>query len=158
MPEETASPKKNDKDEKQLKKTAKKSWQDKLNAAVKDLYYISETDAPFEPFVFKPETGAEPFSSVTADEVLHLAQKPPETPTREQTLADFFCFPATEQDWHTDEDKKTARRFQKLQELLETNFKDPKVFKLGEVELDVYIVGIDAEGNLAGVKTQAVET
>jgi hypothetical protein len=144
--------------EKPNKRRAKKSLADKLSDAVKDLYYISETDAPFEPFVWHAETGAEGFSSVNAADVLHFAEKLPETPIQEQTLADFFRFPATEQDWHTDEDKKTVRRFQKLQKLLETNLKDPKVFKLGEVELDVYIVGVDADGNLAGVKTQAVET
>lgn len=152
--EKTAQPE----NEKPNKRCAKKSLADKLNDAVKDLYYISETDAPFEPFVWQAETGAEGFSSVNAADVLGFTQKPPETPVQEQTLADFFRFPAAEQDWHTDEDKKIVRRFQKLQKLLETNLKDPKVFKLGTVELDVYIVGIDADGNLAGVKTQAVET
>lgn len=158
MPEKSVPPKKTEKDEKPLPVAAKKSLQDKLGEAVKDLYYISETDAPFETFVFQPEKGAEPFSIVTAGDVLRFAQKPPETPVQEQTLADFFRFPTAEQDWHTDEDKQTVRRFQKLQKLLENHLENLKVFKLGQVELDVYLIGIDADGNLTGVKTQAVET
>lgn len=154
MPEEnTPKP-----EQEKPQKRRKKSLQDKLTEAVKDLYYISETDAPFEPFTWKPETGAEAFSEVKADDVLRLSENAPETPVREQSLADFFRFPATEQDWHTDEDKETVKRYQKLKELLESNLKNPKVFKIGEVEIKVYIVGVDEEGNLTGVKTEAVET
>jgi hypothetical protein len=32
------------------------------------------------------------------------------------------------------------------------------VFKVGRVELDIYVVGLDENGNLMGIKTKAVET
>lgn len=130
----------------------------KLTAAIKDLYYISETDAPFETFVWQREKDAEPFSEVSAADVLRFAGKDANTTVREQSLEDFFRTPTTEQDWHGDEEKETVRRFRELKNLLETELKNAKVFKVGEIEMDVYIVGIDADGNLAGVKTKAVET
>jgi hypothetical protein len=38
------------------------------------------------------------------------------------------------------------------------NLRGTKVFKVGITTLEVYILGIDPEGNLAGVKTKPVET
>ncbi len=46
----------------------------------------------------------------------------------------------------------------RTEELLENNLKGLKVFKIGKIQLDVYVVGIDAEGKLTGIKTNAVET
>jgi hypothetical protein len=45
-----------------------------------------------------------------------------------------------------------------LRQFLEQNLTDLKVFRIGRIRLDVYVVGLDSEGNLAGVKTVAVET
>lgn len=135
-----------------------KDFESQLAEAVKDLVYISETDAGFETVLWKPEADAAAFSNFDAASVLRLAQKPAQTPIREQTLAEFFRFPTTEQDWHSDEDKAMVRRYQNLQKLLAENLRDPKVFKIGAVEIDVYIIGIDKDGNVAGVKTSGVET
>lgn len=131
---------------------------DKLTAAAKDLYYISETDASFESFVWTREAGAEAFSAVNAADVLRFAGNAPDAPVSEQTTEDFFRNSVTEQDWHGDEEKATLKRFVKLKELIEKELREVKVFKIGEIELDVYIVGINSDGNLAGLKTKAVET
>jgi hypothetical protein len=42
--------------------------------------------------------------------------------------------------------------------LLEGNLRDLRVFKVGRIELDIYVVGINSEGILMGIKTKAVET
>jgi hypothetical protein len=62
------------------------------------------------------------------------------------------------QDWFGDEEKETAQKFARLRELLEKNLRDLKVFKVGKIQLDVYVVGLDAESKLTGIKTKAVET
>ena len=36
--------------------------------------------------------------------------------------------------------------------------KDLKVFKVGQIELDIYVVGLDSQGVLTGITTKAVET
>lgn len=136
----------------------KKDFAEELTEAVKDLVYISETDAGYETVFWRQEAGAAPFSVVDATVVLRCAGKDAQTPIREQTLDDFFSFPTTEQDWQTDEDKAMVRRYQNLKKLLEENLRDPKVFKIGAVEIDVYIIGIHQTGDLAGVKTSGVET
>jgi hypothetical protein len=42
--------------------------------------------------------------------------------------------------------------------LLEENLADLTVFRIGSIRIDIYVVGLDADGNLAGIKTKAVET
>ena len=62
------------------------------------------------------------------------------------------------QDWFGDEETATANKFAELKKLLEDNLRYLKVFKIGKIELDIYIVGLDVESNLIGIKTKAVET
>ncbi len=42
--------------------------------------------------------------------------------------------------------------------LLEANLRDLRVFKIGEIQIDIYVVGLDVENNLTGIQTKAVET
>ena len=62
------------------------------------------------------------------------------------------------QDWYGAEEKHNAERFARLQNLLEENLRDLKVFKIGRIEIDVYVVGLDQNNELIGIKTKAVET
>ena len=126
-----------------------------LKAASENLFYISETDAPFEPFVWKTDA---PFAEVKADDVLKLAGQKSDAKVSEKTLDEFFKQPTEMQDWFGDEEKAQVEKFKSLKELLATRLKSTKVFKIGEVQIDIYAVGIDRDGNLAGVKTKAVET
>ncbi len=126
-----------------------------LKAASEGLIYISESDAAFEPFVWKTN---EPVNNVSAENVLKLAGEKPDAKFAEKTLDEFFKQPTEMQDWFGDEEKAQIEKYFKLKELLSTKLKNNKVFKVGDMEINIYIVGIDHEGNLAGVKTKAVET
>ena len=126
-----------------------------LKTASENLIYISETDAPFEPFVWKTE---QPITEIRAEDVLKFARQKADAKVAEKNLDEFFQHPTETQDWFGDEEKAQVEKFLKLKELLSTKLKNTKVFKIGDVQIDVYIVGIDRQGNLAGVKTKAVET
>lgn len=126
-----------------------------LKTATENLVYISETDAPFEPFVWKTE---QPVTEIRVEDVLKFAGQKADAKTAEKTLDEFFRHLTEMQDWFGDEEKAQVEKFLKLKELLSTKLKNTKVFKVGDVQIDVYIVGIDDKGNLAGVKTKAVET
>jgi hypothetical protein len=126
-----------------------------LKTASENLFYISETDAPFEPFVWKTDA---PFAEIKAEDVLKLAGQKPDAKVSEKTLDEFFKQPTEIQDWFGDEEKEQVEKFKKLKELLANRLKSAKVFKIGEIQIDIYAVGIDSEGNLTGVKTKAVET
>lgn len=126
-----------------------------LKAASENLFYISETDAPFEPFVWKTNNSID---EVKAEDVLKQTAQKIDAKVAEITLDEFFKQPTEMQDWFGDEEKAQVEKFKNLKELLAARLKNVKVFKIGEVQIDIYVVGIDREGNLTGVKTKAVET
>jgi len=138
------------------KKSTESTLADKLAKQLREtaegLYYISETDAEISPFV-----GART-DAVTKENLLLQTGNKPDAPVEERDFAGFFTRLTKIQDWFGDEEKQTAAKFTRLKELLEKNLKDLKVFKVGRIEIDIYIVGLDGEGNLTGIKTKAVET
>jgi len=125
---------------KQIKKTAE------------GLYYISETDAEILPFVGKKA------GTVTSEEVLKQIEGAVDTPVEERDFIGFFARLTEMQDWFGDEEKATAEKFAELKDLLEKNLSNLKVFKIGNINLDIYIVGLNSDNILMGIKTKAVET
>lgn len=123
-----------------------------LKKAVEGLYYISETDAEILPFA------GEKAESVTKEEILRQTKNAPDAQVEERNFDEIFARLTKIQDWFGAEEKATAAKFAALRDLLQKNLKDLKVFKIGSIQIDIYIVGLDAAGNLAGIRTKAVET
>ncbi|HLM00125.1 MAG TPA: nuclease A inhibitor family protein [Pyrinomonadaceae bacterium] len=130
----------------------KRTLEEQIRKASEGLYYISETDAEIFPF-----TGTKA-AAVTAENLLSQTQSKPDAPVEERDFQSFFARLTKIQNWFGDEEKQTAEKFLRLKELLEKNLRDLKVFKVGRIEIDVYAVGLDTEGKLAGIRTKAVET
>lgn len=132
--------------------TPKVDLTEQIKTASEGLWYISETDAEIFPF-----TGSKA-DAVTKENLLLQTGKPPDAPVEERDFNQMFERFITIQDWFGDEEKATAEKFAALKNVLERNLTDLKVFKVGRIELDIYFVGLDKEGNLAGFQTKAVET
>ena len=114
-----------------------------LRDACKGLLYPSETDAPFEAFAW-PNGSGRP----TAAAVLAAAGLPAKTPAEEGTLADFLrAVP-----------KALKGDYLGLAAAIADHLNDVTVFKVGEVARTAFVVGTTADGHLAGVKTELVET
>lgn len=133
-------------------KREKTDFAAQIKRITNDLYYISETDAEVAPFAGKEA------EDVNAETILNQIEKPLDSPVEEKEFAAFFARLTETQDWFGDEEKATTRKFIDLKNLLEQNLKDLKVFKIGKVQLDIYVVGLDAENKLTGIQTKAVET
>lgn len=125
---------------------------EQIKNASKGLYYISETDAEILPF-----TGSKA-DSVTKEEVLRQTNSQTDVNVEEREFGEIFARLTKMQDWFGDEEKATAERFSALKDLLEKNLRDLKVFKIGSIDIDIYFVGLDAENNLMGIQTKAIET
>jgi hypothetical protein len=123
-----------------------------IKNSVEGLWYMSETDAEIFLFVGKE------VESVTKENLLLQIGKPLDSPIEERNFAELFDRLTKIREWFGDSEKGVAEKFSVLRNLLETKLKDLKVFKVGHIQLDIYIVGIDAEGNLIGIQTRAVET
>ena len=137
---------------KNKKRLAGPALKKELEAACSGLVYMSETDRPISPVL--------------------------ETPSRESTLAEFVSrnLPAAsrsieenpasiffdrlivDRDWHSASDKKLVRRFRRLESVLTDNLGEVKMFRAGRVQIEIFVLGRDDEGNIAGVRTSAVET
>ena len=117
-----------------------------LKNASKGLLYPSETDAPFEPFSWGKADG-----DLTPEKVARLAGASAGATVEEQSLADFFKDLTADGAEH-------AEAFRKLQQAIGERLSGARVFRVGRVNIDVYIVGRTADGEWAGLKTQSVET
>lgn len=116
------------------------------------LYYMSETDAEILPFA------AGKVSVLNKETFARQLGIKDESQIEERDFDAFFKRLTEIKDWFGDEEKATAERFQKLRDFLEQNLRSLKVFRVGRIEIDIYVLGLDDEGRIFGIKTQAVET
>ena len=123
-----------------------------LKKASEGVQFRSDTDAPFEAFVW-PSGEGKPEKS----RVLELAGLPSTTAVRTKTLDAFLHDAIQEEAWHDEEEKAEVEQNKQLVASLKTALADVKVFEMGRVEKDVYIVG-RADSGWAGLKTKVVES
>ena len=125
-----------------------------LTPLLSDLLYPSESDEPVEPI----QTTLPHDQPLTIDQIrtwLHLS---PDQPVSEKAEADFWQIVLTEEDWYGDDEKARTARFQQLHDVLQKTLTDHHVFRVGETEIDVYLLGKPTEGFYSGIKTRVVET
>ena len=122
---------------------------DRLSILSKDLLFPSESDFPLEPFTWESAT-------ITPEIILTRSKKPADTAIESINLEDFFAPVMTDEDWFDDEDRQVAQRFRDLKTAIAT-LENVQVFKVGTIEIDVYIVGAIGS-DLVGLKTTIIET
>ncbi|MEG4584679.1 nuclease A inhibitor family protein [Microcoleus sp. MOSTC5] len=125
---------------------------DQLNQASEGLLFPSETDAPFEVVSWPTQ------EELTQTKLLELTGHPPDAPVEMRTVDEFFAIATSEEAWHDEEERETAKRFQNLVNFLKQNLSQLQVYRVGSVEIDAYIVGVTQNGDWAGLSTQVVET
>ncbi|MDO6391380.1 nuclease A inhibitor family protein [Pontibacter sp. BT731] len=131
-----------------------KTIEAELKEATDGLLMMSETDAPFEFYQ------AENFRNKQLDKetVLRLAGMPAEYPFEELELGYFLRNMTQASPEAHEEAKQQANRFQHLQKKLHELLQDVKVYRVGETQKLVLILGRTTEGEIAGLKTIVVET
>ncbi len=124
-----------------------------LRTAADGLLFPSESDEPWTAFAWPDATG-EPNTEGVRKRGKHKADSPAE----ERSVDDLFQPLVEEQDWFGDEEKETAAKYQALFDAVKKWLTAPKVIRLGERRVAVYVIGTAREGGWAGLKTIAVET
>lgn len=109
-----------------------------IEATIDGLWWMSEADAPWSLQVTE-----------TLPEILQDQPK--------LELAPFFANAVEVQSWYGDEETAQAQKYQTLVELLQQRCSDLAVYRVGEVEVDIYVVG-QLESDWIVLQTQAVET
>jgi hypothetical protein len=127
---------------------------EKLKQASDGLLMISESEYPFEAFLWSNQAQ----SPITAQKILQLTGHSPEISVEEVELDYIFRNCAQDKEWHDEIQKQNVPKFQSLVKALKDNLTDIKVYRLGTINIDIYIVGKTSSGDLAGISTKTVET
>ena len=135
---------------------ARKSMNDKelinqLKQASQGLLWLSESDYPFETVLMENVDDIE-------SKLLELTDSSADTKIEVRELDNFFDRVTEEKDWYNDEEMLICRRYQELVKLLKTHLTDIKVYRVGEIEVNCYILGKTESGSVAGLSTISVET
>ncbi|MGB3513366.1 MAG: nuclease A inhibitor family protein [Microcoleaceae cyanobacterium] len=127
---------------------------ERLHETAKGLLWMSESDYPFEAFIW--EFGGK--VSLDNEIVLKITKHSLETPVKVIEFDSFFKRAITPKDWHKIEEYETVIRYQELVWIMKQYLLDLKVYKVGECKKDVYIVGKTYTGDYAGLATVSLET
>lgn len=116
------------------------------------LVYISETDAPVTPV----DLGRS--DEIDAETILERAGIRSSSGIGELDARQFFAKLTVVREGSSGSQKARAKKFLVLQQVLEKYLRSLKVYRFGEIRVDILIVGLDHAGRILGVRTNAVET
>lgn len=122
-----------------------------LQQASEGLLWLSESDYPFEVICWEKVDDIEA-------KLLELTDSNSETTIEVKELESFFKRVTEEKDWYEEEEMAECKRYQELVKLLKTHLADIKVYRVGEIEVNCYILGKTESGAIAGLSTISVET
>jgi hypothetical protein len=126
-----------------------------IEGAAEGLLYTSESDRPFEWFELPGGAAGWPYGvDVFARRIGAAAGAPVE----ERTLDRMFRPHIETVDPSDTRSVEIRPRYEALKQMLASRLREVRVFRVGRIEIDTYAVGDDGHGNLAGVRTVAVET
>ncbi len=121
-----------------------------LSQAVEGLLWLSESDYPWETVYIENVDNIE-------TKLLELTHSNSATKIEIRELGSFFNRVTQAKDGD-EEELQESRRYQALVDLLKTHLRDIKVYRVGECEIKVYILGKTELGKVAGLSTMVVET
>ena len=122
-----------------------------LQQASKGLLWLSESDYPFETVYWK---NVDDINS----KLLQITNSTDDTTIEVRELDSFFSRVTEEKDWYNSEEMAECQRYRELVKLLKTQLTDLKVYRVGEVEVNCYILGQTENNAIAGLSTISVET
>lgn len=124
-----------------------------LEQAIEGLLFMSESDYPFQIIQWnqQPEITPEYLRIQTSGADM-------DTPVTRQYVDDFFRAATSEPAWKKDAELETARKYQSLVRLLKESLSDLIVYRVGAINITIYIIGKGRTGNWLGLTTQVVET
>jgi hypothetical protein len=122
-----------------------------IEAATQGLLFPSESDFPIEVYRFGVEEPRPEF-------LLRSQGLPAETAVEEMSVGDFFEGLTEASEDAGEADRRTAERFAALVALLERELTHLRVYRVGKVDIGVFVLGRHPSGEWLGVTTKLVET
>jgi Nuclease A inhibitor-like protein len=123
---------------------------DEVEKLTEGLLYMSETDAPLKYFELGEEA-ARQWPPATAAQFLELLGKEPKTPVQEIPPEKFFEALSVGNEENEDQVKSLRNAFM-------NNLDDIRLYRVGEIEIEIYLLGKEGSGKVCGLQTLSVET
>jgi hypothetical protein len=123
-----------------------------LGRAAEGLWYMSESDYPLEPV--RLEGPEEP----SHERLRELAGKGPDASVEMRSLEQFFRVAAVNIPREGTNEPASPGSFHAVVQALKENLTDIRVYRVGEINIPVYVLGKSASGNWLGLSTRVVET
>ena len=123
-----------------------------LEKAAEGLLFMSESDYPFETVYWKE------LPEMSPEFLLSVAGLSNDVPVETVSVDHFFRIATSEESWRSEESRREAKKYQNLVRILKDNLDELKVYRLGSINIPVYIVGRSKTGNWLGISTRVVET
>lgn len=125
-----------------------------LKSALDGLLYQSEADYPLE-FVCWAKKPGENLDCDFVRRQLEVGQDINIQEADAEALLQDCC---RIEKWFKENEVAMAQGFQKLRDIINQLLKNLRLFRIGEIEITVVVVGEDDQGNIVGFKTMAIET
>jgi hypothetical protein len=125
-----------------------------LGEASSDLLFPSESDYPLTPYRWVGAEDTEPSPKALVQSEGLKADTPVETLTVRELFDPF----TQEREGSTEDERAEAEQYRALVALLEDGLRHLRVYRVGKVDIDVYVLGQHPSGNWLGLKTHVVET
>ena len=124
----------------------------KIKEASEGLLYRSESDYPFElVHISAPSAALE-------QEFISASNKGTDTKVETVTLEYFFRNMVKIYPDAIAEQEMMALKYKNLQDVLQHELQDVTVYRIGEVQVDVFIIGQLPDNSYGGLRTKVVET
>jgi hypothetical protein len=125
---------------------------ERLATLASGLLFISESDHPLQVVRLSAASESE------LPSVVRAATARSDVSVQCVPLLAFFERATRVQPYHTAEDRAVVERYQTLVRFLSSELADARVYRVGEIEVDVYAIGRSLEGEWLGVATKVIET
>lgn len=134
-------------------KNSKTYLKEQIELLVADLRYPSESDEKIEFFEI-----LDTVTEISTENFKTFIGKSEETAIQTMDLELFFEPLTRSEDWFTDEEAQWAEDALKLKTVLKKKLQDLQVFRVGETEIEVFVIGKTEAGEWIGIKTLLIET
>lgn len=137
-----------------LKKQPEMLLKNILPELLMDLYYPSESDEPIEVFSLEESRDL----PIIANDFKTLLKREEGSTIEPLDIEQFWNSVTEINDWYGEEQIAKTKQFEKLKNTLFEHLGNVQGFRVGEVEIDVYLFGSNSDGAIEGIKTMLVET
>jgi hypothetical protein len=125
---------------------------EELERLIAGLLFMSEADYPLKTLFWKKDV------EVTDTYLRGEAGARVDAAVKAESVDRFFRAAVSEPDWKGEAELAVSRRYQALVRWLKENLHDPVAYRVGEIDIKVFILGRSATGNWLGISTCVVET